>query len=424
MIMGTVDPPAADAPEERILSLDEAVVYASALHRQGRLDDAEEVYRQVMAARDDHPDCLHFLGVLMHQRGDHGAAETLIRRSIALVDKPSGQWNNLGNVFMETGRVDDALECYEQSLRVHPEGVEAWSNLSTLYRAKGRITDAVNAACRVITLDPHHVGARRLLGYAYALLGELEKAVQVYRDWLAEEPDNPIARHLLAACSEGTAPERASDAFVQSVFDAFADSFDEKLEQLDYKAPHFVAEALGRALAGQRGDLHILDAGCGTGLCGPLVRPLAARLSGVDLSAAMLDKARQRGCYDILKVAELCCCLEALPDTFDAVISADTLCYFGELGPVARAAAAALRGDGPFIFTVEALDDEGAVPGYRLAPHGRYAHAAAYVRQTLIQGGFAPPCLEQVILRREGGVPVHGWLVSAQRAVLPTVLSP
>lgn len=408
---------AADAPQERILSLDEAVVYASALHRQGRLDDAEEVYRQIMAARDDHPDCLHFLGVLMHQRGDHGAAEALIRRSIALVDRPSGQWNNLGNVFMETGRVDDALECYEQSLRVHPDCVEAWSNLGALYRAKGRITDAVNAACRVITLDPRHVGARRLMGYAYARLGELDKAVQVYRDWLADEPDNPIARHLLAACSDGAAPERASDAFVQSVFDAFADSFDEKLEKLDYQAPHFVAQALGRALTGRRGGLHILDAGCGTGLCGPLVRPLAARLSGVDLSGAMLEKARQRGCYDVLKVAELSRCLEALPDTFDAVISADTLCYFGDLGPVARAAAGALRGGGPFVFTVEALDDDAATPGYRLAPHGRYAHAAAYVGRTLVDGGFAPPRLEQVILRREGGVPVHGWLVSAHRAV-------
>lgn len=399
--------------QERILSLDEAVAYALALQRQGDMDAAEEVYRRVMAVRDDHPDCLHFLGVLMHQRGDHGAAEALIRRAISLVDQPSGLWNNLGNVFMETGRIDDALNCYEQSLAANAQCVDAWNNLSMLYRSKGRIRDAVDAACRVVTLDPNHVGARRLLGYAYARLGELDKAEQVYRSWLADEPDNPIALHLLAACSQSTTPERASDAFVQNVFDAFADSFDEKLEMLDYRAPHFVAEALGQALAGVQGPLHILDAGCGTGLCGPLIRPLAARLSGVDLSSAMLEKARHRACYDLLKVAELCLCLEALPDNFDAIISADTLCYFGELGRVSRAAAGALRGGGPFVFTVEALEDDHAQPGYRLEPHGRYAHAADYVRQCLMEAGFAPPTLTQVTLRREGGLPVYGWVVSA-----------
>lgn len=405
----------ADGGQEQVLTLDEAVAYASLLHRRGDLDEAEAIYREVLARREDHPDCLHFLGIPMHQRGDDAAAETLIRASIERVANPAGQWNNLGNVFVESGRLDAALTCYESSLQAQPDGLDAWNNLATLYRSLGRIQDSVDAACRVVTLDPRHQGARRLLGYAYSRLGQTDQAIAVYREWLAQEPDSPVARHLLAACL-GEMPERASDAFVQITFDAFADSFDQKLEKLHYQAPGLVAEALIKALGGAAGPFDILDAGCGTGLCGPLLRPLAKRLTGVDLSGAMLTKAKARQAYDVLHLAELCAYLHHFPASFDAVISADTLCYFGDLAPVAQAAAVALKGPGVLVFTVEALaaPPEEGVP-YRLAQHGRYTHSPDYVAQVLAAAGFSAEGLEAVILRREGGVPVEGWLVTARR---------
>ena len=147
----------------------------------------------------------------------------------------------------------------------------------------------------------------------------------------------------------------------------------------------------------------------GTGLRGPLVRDWAASLVGIDLSSGMLALAEQRGVYDRLHKAELVDYLRRNPEAFDLLVSADTLCYFGDLGEFADAARAALRPGGRLMFTVEALpdfpgdanrgavagvvagvvagqgSDAGAVSGaepFRLQPHGRYAHCRDYLDQS------------------------------------------
>ena len=85
---------------------------------------------------------------------------------------------------------------------------------------------------------------------------------------------------MLAASTGRDVPPRASDAFVVNTFDNFASSFEVKLESLSYRAPALVADTLADAGLAPDGRLVVLDAGCGTGLCGPLLRPYASRLVG------------------------------------------------------------------------------------------------------------------------------------------------
>ena len=85
-----------------------------------------------------------------------------------------------------------------------------------------------------------------MLALAHCNLGEIEKAVEIFHEWLQEEPGNPIALHMLAACSGRDVPPRASDAFVETTFDSFAASFDSKLAKLEYRAPELVAAMLRR----------------------------------------------------------------------------------------------------------------------------------------------------------------------------------
>jgi predicted TPR repeat methyltransferase len=157
-----------------------------------------------------------------------------------------------------------------------------------------------------------------------------------------------------------------------------------------------------------------LDAGCGTGLCGPLIAPYVSRLTGVDLSAGMLAKAHGRGVYDELVKGELTAYLASQTDAFDVIVSADTLVYFGPLEPVFGAASRALRSGGLLIFTVEDAVD-GAEQGYRINPHGRYSHTRAYLNRTLPAAGLAVAALEPAVLRKEGGNPVAGLLVTARK---------
>jgi predicted TPR repeat methyltransferase len=218
---------------------------------------------------------------------------------------------------------------------------------------------------------------------------------------------------MLAACSGENVPLRASDAYIRVTFDAFADSFDEMLlSRLDYQAPELLAASLAEVLQ-PRDPVHdILDAGCGTGLCGALLKPHARRMTGVDLSARMLAKARARGIYDALVEAELMSFLRAHPMRFDVVASADTLCYFGDLAPAIQAAACALRVGGWLGFTVERADD---VDEYRINPHGRYSHARGYVVRLLEEARFTAIHLSTGVLRKEASAPVHGLVVRARR---------
>jgi predicted TPR repeat methyltransferase len=98
------------------------------------------------------------------------------------------------------------------------------------------------------------------------------------------------------------------------------------------------------------------------------------------------------------------------------VLSADTLCYFGPLDAVSRAAAGALRSGGWLVFTVERADEAAAPQGHRINPHGRYAHTRAYVETTLAEAGFERCAVVEDVLRQEAGSPVHGLVVSARKA--------
>ena len=235
---------------------------------------------------------------------------------------------------------------------------------------------------------------------------------------MVDEPDNPLPKHYLAACTGVAIPDRAADAYVEAVFDSFANSFDAKLASLTYRAPELVGVAVAAHCGPPLKNLDVLDAGCGTGLCGSYLSPFARRLTGVDLSTQMLAKARARGMFDELEKAELTEFLRARTAAFDLVVSADTLCYFGALESVSSAACGVLRRDGLFAFTVEALADDSS-SDYKLHPHGRYSHRHDYVARVLRETGFERTEIEPVDLRNENGKPVAGWLVTARRAREP-----
>lgn len=230
-----------------------------------------------------------------------------------------------------------------------------------------------------------------------------------------EEPDDPIARHMLAACSGRNVPGRASDAFIETTFDSFAASFDAKLASLAYRAPTLVAEMLARSGVDASRSLHVVDAGCGTGLCGPLVAPYARHLVGVDLSEAMLARARERNVYDELVRRELTVYLQDSPGSFDVIVSADTLVYFGALDAIAAAAANALRPGGVLVFTVEELSGTTRQAGYSLSPNGRYQHSLGYLERVLADAGLQSEILPAE-LRLEAGEPVAGLVVRSTAA--------
>ena len=434
----------------RELTLDEAVAFAILLQKNAQLVEAQELYRRVLDTAPNHPDALHYAGVLAHQQGHSDRAVALIERSLALAPGRADCYNNLGIIFQSTGKLQPAIDAYQQAIainpshanahsnlgvvlratgkpleaeaayrtaiRLNPEHVDAYTNLGILLNALKRTEEAAECYCKVITLRPKHREARRLLALAHCVLGDIDEAVKIFEEWLDEEPADPIALHMLAACTGRDVPARASNGFVESTFDSFASSFESKLEHLSYRAPALVAAMLENSGLEPSRQLDVLDAGCGTGLCGPLLGPYARRLTGVDLSEGMLALAKEKHVYDALIKGELTDYLVGHSAAFDVIVSADTLVYFGDLSSVVAAAARALRPNGLFIFTLEHL--VGAVPdaNWRLELHGRYGHARAYVERVLTAAGLQP-WIAPAELRMESGAPVAGLVIRGTKSV-------
>ena len=443
--------------------LDRALRSAMDAHQEGQHGAAERGYRAVLGAAPNHPDALHYLGVLLHQLGQRDAALLLIKRALALVPAYVDAWNNLGNVQKELGlaadaeasfrtviaarptfgpaynnlgvvlkaqqRYGDAADAYRQCLALAPGMADAWSNLGNALKAQHDMEGAISAYCLAIELAPQSTSgdAYRNLGRALVSGGRHAEALAVYRQWQALDPADTAIAHMVASLADGPAPERASDHYVQSTFDRFAGSFDEVLARLDYRAPA-VCNALVTSLLGAPAatfaKLAVLDAGCGTGLCAPFLLAYAKTLDGVDLSPKMLEKAALRDCYRRLDEAELSAWLAAHPASYDLIVSADTLCYFGVLDEVVANAAGALRDGGHFVFTLEETDDAGqAFHGphdqqsqqFRLHPHGRYSHTEAYARQVLERAGLSVVEVRREVLRTELDQPVVGLVIAARR---------
>lgn len=420
---------------------------AIALHRGGRLDDAKRLYAQILAAEPGNASAWHFLGVLHHRMGDSESAVASITRAIDLDPHYADALNNLGNIYRETNQYDEALRAYERAAEIAPRHADVWNNLGVMRSGRGEYAEAEHAYSRAIEFNPAHVAAwqnrgslaarvqefdasiaayRRAIelrpgdavaynGLSRSLYraGRIDDAIAIYNEWLAVDPDNAVARHMIAACAGAAAPERASDNYVRDIFDAFAGSFDQVLDQLGYRAPALIAEFLDREVPATDAALVIADAGCGTGLCADFLRPRAHRLVGVDLSAGMLARARARKVYDELIQSELASWLAGRSQEFDLIVSADTLCYFGALEQALAGAASALRRGGRLVFTVERTDD--GVADYHLDATGRYSHAENYVRQALAAAGLDSIAVEHVVLRRERGQEVQGFLASARR---------
>lgn len=222
------------------------------------------------------------------------------------------------------------------------------------------------------------------------------------------------AQHSLGIPDEGDGGEpgldRSPSSYIVEYFESFAHGFDAKLiGVLRYDVPEKICSLVREATPANH-KYDAFDAGCGTGLCGPLLRPFANELIGVDLSPKMLEQAAKRSVYDHLMCEDLTAFLSRSPGHFDLVVAADVVVYLGDLSAIFAAAATAVRAGGLFAFSTESWTGK----KYRLQPSGRFVHAPQYVR-SLAGPAFAEHVCVETTIRLEAAAPVFGDLFVFQR---------
>jgi predicted TPR repeat methyltransferase len=314
----------------------------------------------------------------------------------------------LVKALLASNDIDGALAEAREAVALNPGVAAAVLVLGEALLAAENLPAAIGEFQRALRTDPDLTAARYGLGCAWLEAGEAGRALEIFRE-LEDVPglDTRIAR----AESILTAP-RSDAGYVRHLFDQFSADYDTRMRgPLSYAAPEILAELADLVIPGRDG-LAILDLGCGTGLGGAAFRDRAARLDGIDLSPAMIEKARARGIYDDLMVGDLESALAADGVTYDLMIAADTLVYLGDLAAVFKGAARRLAADGYFLFTTESKPEG---DGFELGPKRRWRHSEAYLRATVAAAGLAVAGFVAASPRSEANQPVPGLAVALMR---------
>jgi predicted TPR repeat methyltransferase len=281
------------------------------------------------------------------------------------------------------------------------------------YLARGDRAGATDILEQVLEAAPAFAGAWFALGAIREAEGDRERAIAAFLAAGEADPqDYHGARLRLARLGVGEATPAMMQRHVRRLFDQHAPRFDQSLlRELEYRGPQLLLAAVMDAARSARRlrFAAMLDLGCGTGLAGAAFRAEVDRLTGIDLSAAMIEEARRKALYDRLETGELVEFLDAeaaAQARYDLVLAADVLVYVQDLAAVAVAVRRVLASGGLFGFTVETHAGDGLL----LCESLRYAHGAACVRAVMAGAGLDLSALAEVATRTEKGEPVAGLL--------------
>ena len=172
-------------------------------HGHGRLKEAEQLYRQILASDPGNADCLHLLGMVAFQSGDSETAASMIREAIAANPNAASYHSNLGNVLQQQGYLRDAAASYLQALRIKPNLAEAQVNLANIFLAASEPEQAIVWYQSAIALNPNLPEAHKNLGDAFQQQKKLELAADSYRHALTLKPDYVDAMSELGGILRG-----------------------------------------------------------------------------------------------------------------------------------------------------------------------------------------------------------------------------
>lgn len=391
---------------------------------------------------------------LAHARlGNSERAESLYRSAIRLAPKFAAAHYNLGNLLQARREFVGALRAFEAAILHQPTLAVAHTNLANTLVALGDDTKAKEHYRQAIAIDaniamPHHGlglllqkeqdtdAAERHYRRALSLsplsfevsldLAELlfaanriDEALALVEDALASETISTDLREAAAfkrAQYRGESHNAMPQQMVEKLYAGMAGTFDDHLVgRLGYRVPELLIERIAEWFPTLPAKPNVLDLGCGTGLFGKLVRPYAATLTGVDLSADMLSRARERNVYDSLTQRDVVTCLNEISAVFELVVATDVLIYIAPLPPLFAAVTARIAPGGRFAFSTETPDD--LRDDFRLQASGRYAHSEKYIERLAHEARLSIVEKIPTVIRTEKNLPVKGFVFIAQKFV-------
>ncbi|WP_192804925.1 tetratricopeptide repeat protein [Noviherbaspirillum aerium] len=378
----------------------------------GRLEQARAAFEASLSFAPGRPSVAGNLGITLFHLRRHAEAVPLLELATGADPAYADAWASLGLSLEALGRWPEATDVLEQAIRLAPGQATLQLRRAQCLLRQARVQEALHAFDQCLAAAPEYAEAWSARGSLLRELNRLDEAAACFEKALAFGGDAELNGYYLASVRGNAAPAvppAPPRRYVEGLFDDYAADFQRHVVgQLRYQG----YERLLRPLANAQGKFsRALDLGCGTGLCAPLLRPLAAVVDGVDISQAMLEQARRLGIYRELAHADIAAYLAAATEPADLVVAADVFIYVGDLADVFRNVRRLLSPSGRFLFTVEAPEGAGAGQELQLLPSLRYAHSEQYVRRLAQASGFRVDDIARAPIRHDQGRPVEGLYV-------------
>ena len=384
----------------------------NALFERDQLEDAAGRYRAALALVPGRPSILANLGVTLCRLGRWPEAVATLTQATKADPGHRDAWVALGLSQEALSNWAAAAHALQQGVKLGASTAQLQLSLALCLLRLERPDEAMEALDRALAIDPTLAEAWSQRGSVLRELGQYAEAARCFEQALAHGGEETLHRFYLASVRAGEAtPAQPPRAYVEALFDEYADDFQSHLIQhLKYQAHETLLAPL--RVGGRHFPL-VLDLGCGTGLCGQLVRPHADAVDGVDLAQAMVEQARATGAYRCVEQGDLLGFLRSQTEAADLVIAADVFIYVGALDEVFAAVRQRLHPGGCFAFSVELAGDGQEL---QLRPSLRYAHSPAYVERLAQAHGFRVRQTWQAPLREDQRKPVMGLYVLLEPA--------
>ena len=384
-----------------------------------KYDKALHCYQQALAQRQDFYTANFNTAGIYFETKDYQTAYFYAKRTVQYYPQSQEAQALFANICLEMNKPDEAVEVLARLYEKKPTDYWVCNSISQAYQQLKKYDSALDMGWRAVNISKGENSQQINFGYLlYEIAIESPYAdVKSYaRKWADKYPENPIVKHMSNAILSAENISRSDGAFVREIFDVFAEDFESVLQGLDYSVPSMMANDLALLFGSVKlKKMKILDAGCGTGLCGKYLKKYAKfrGLDGVDISPKMLEIAKRKKVYTHLYNQDLNLFLSEHTDSYDLINAADVFTYFGELNGLFVLLYNALRKGGRVLFSVSENNENKR--DYFLHRSGRFLHSRRYVEDSLKHQGFFIEKLYRVRLRNEGDKKVYGWIVMAQK---------
>jgi predicted O-linked N-acetylglucosamine transferase (SPINDLY family) len=168
-----------------------AQAFESALqhHLAGNLQQAEVLYRQILAIEPAHADALHLLGVIAHQVGKNDLAVEYISQVLRLNPEFAEAHHNLGLALAAQEKWEEAVTSYQRALRCRPDMINTHFHLGNAYEAQGKVAEAIACYQETVRQQPNHAVGHYSLGRLLQQQGQLSAALASYEEAVRCQPD-------------------------------------------------------------------------------------------------------------------------------------------------------------------------------------------------------------------------------------------